>query len=93
MSTRIEVRPEDAWALRGSVSLRPEPFGALAYDFVTRRLTFLKTPALVDVVRRLAGSPTVGDALAAAGVEPAQHPSYLAALGNLAAGGLIEERA
>ena len=39
----------------GSVALRPEPFGAMAYDFHTRRLTFLKTPQLVDVVRRLAG--------------------------------------
>lgn len=93
MSTTIEVRPGDAWALSGSVSLRPEPFGALAYDFVTRRLTFLKTPALVDVVRRLGTSPTVVDALDAAGVEPTHHPSYLAALSNLAAGGLIQERA
>ena len=26
------------WALSGQVALRPEPFGALAYDFDTRRL-------------------------------------------------------
>ena len=60
---------DEAWALSPSVALRPEPFGALAYDFHTRRLSFLKTPVLVDVVRRLEDEPTVADALRWAGVE------------------------
>ena len=50
------VTAASAWRLVDSVSLRPEPFGALAYDFRTRRLSFLKTPALVEVVRGLAES-------------------------------------
>ena len=50
------------------MSLRPEPFGALAYHFGTRKLSFLKTPELVDVVRRLQDSPSVEDALRGAGV-------------------------
>jgi len=29
----------EAWRLDGSVALRPEPFGALAYHFGTRRLS------------------------------------------------------
>jgi len=45
---------EEAWALDESVALRPEPFGALAYHFGTRKLSFLKTPELVDVVTRRA---------------------------------------
>nr|WP_280509868.1 mycofactocin biosynthesis chaperone MftB [Nocardia farcinica] len=42
------------------------------YDFVTRRLSFLKTPELVTVVRELAGQPTAVAALAAAGGTAAQ---------------------
>ena len=78
--------------LHPQVALRPEPFGALAYDFHTRRLSFLKTPTLVDVVRRLGDSTTVGDALSGAGVAERERSAYLLALGTLADGGLIEER-
>jgi putative mycofactocin binding protein MftB len=82
----------EAWRLDGSVALRPEPFGALAYHFGTRRLSFLKTPELVDVVRRLATSACVEDALSGAGVPPAHWPSYVAALEGLATGGMITRR-
>ena len=81
-----------AWRLAGSVELRPEPFGALAYDFHTRKLSFLKTPTLVDVVRRLGDSSTVGEALVGAGVKETERTAYLRALGTLADSGLIEER-
>jgi mycofactocin biosynthesis protein MftB len=40
------------WALAPQVSIRPEAFGALAYHFGTRRLSFLKTPVLRDLVSR-----------------------------------------
>ena len=52
-----------AWALSPSVALRPEPFGALAYHFGNRKLTFLKRPELVQVVRVLAEHPDVRSAL------------------------------
>ncbi len=87
------VREDGAWQLRDSVALRPEPFGALAYDFVTRKLSFLKTPTLVEVVRRLATSATVAEAMTDAGVDGTEWAAYLAALDNLAHGGLIQERA
>ena len=74
------------------VALRPEPFGALVYHFGTRRLSFLKTPQLVEVVSGLAQHPDVHAALDAAGVEEAQRPAYLRALAGLAANGTIEER-
>lgn len=83
---------DGAWRLSGSVELRPEPFGALAYDFHSRRLSFLKSPRLVDVVRRLGSAPDVAGALSAAGVAESEWPRYVAALGTLADGGLIEER-
>ena len=41
---------DEAWRLSPSVALRPEPFGALAYHFGNRKLTFLKRPELVRVV-------------------------------------------
>ena len=88
----MPVHEAGAWQLSDSVALRPERFGALAYDFHTRKLSFLKTPTLVDVVRRLGESTTVGDALSEAGVDERERSAYLQALGTLADGGLIEER-
>ena len=75
-----------------SVALRPEPFGALVYHFGTRRLSFLKTPQLVDVVSGLEHHPDVHGAVEAAGVPQPQRPAYLRALAGLAANGTIEER-
>jgi putative mycofactocin binding protein MftB len=75
-----------------SVALRPEPFGALVYHFGTRRLSFLKTPQLVDVVSGLEHHPDVHGAVEAAGVAHPQRPAYLRALAGLAANGTIEAR-
>ncbi len=71
------------------MSIRPEPFGALVYDFATRRLSFLKTPALTRVVRELDKHPDVDTALAAAGVPAAEHDKYVKALDQLLAAGTI----
>lgn len=84
--------PDRPFRCSPSVALRPEPFGALVYHFGTRRLSFLKTPQLVDVVSGLERHPSVHAALEAAGVEPAQRPAYLRALAGLAGNGTIEER-
>lgn len=75
-----------------SVALRPEPFGALVYHFGTRKLSFLKTPQLVTVVRDLEQHPDVHASVEAAGVEESQRPAYLRALAGLAANGTIEPR-
>jgi putative mycofactocin binding protein MftB len=82
----------EAWALSPSVALRPEPFGALAYHFGNRKLTFLKRPELVAVVRGLADQPDVRTALVAAGVPDELHPAYAAALRGLAAADMIQPR-
>lgn len=84
--------PARPYRLNPAVSLRPEPFGALVYDFGTRRLSFLKTLALVRVVRALADHPDVPDALAAAGVPAAEHPQYFEALAGLLSAGTIQQR-
>ncbi len=74
------------------VSLRPESFGALAYHFGTRRLSFLKSRTLLDVVEALADQPTGLDACRAAGVDQAELGTYQRALATLAASGMICER-
>ncbi|ANY07199.1 mycofactocin system protein MftB [Pseudonocardia sp. HH130630-07] len=75
--------PAAPYRLSENVSLRPEPFGALVYDFVTRKLSFLKTPELVEVVRGLENHPDARSAVEAAGVPAAQHEAYLKALAGL----------
>lgn len=78
--------------LSPSVALRPEPFGALAYHFGNRKLTFLKRPELVAVVRLLAEAPDVRTALETAGVPASHHPAYAAALRGLVATDMIRPR-
>ena len=78
--------------LHPSVSVRPEPFGALLYHFGNRRLSFLKTRQLLDVVQGLADAPDARTACLAAGVEPGQLPVLARALAALAAGDTIRPR-
>ncbi len=82
----------EPWALSPSVALRPEPFGALAYHFGNRKLTFLKRPELLEVVQRLGDNPDVRTALVEAGVPASQHPAYAAALRGLADVDMIRPR-
>ncbi len=80
------------WRLNPAVSLRPEPFGALAYHFGNRRLSFLKTRQLVTVVRLLESHDSTADALAAAGVPARERARYAAALAALADSEVIDAR-
>jgi putative mycofactocin binding protein MftB len=80
------------WALAPQVALRPERFGALAYDFGTRRLSFLKSPRLLATVRALETYPTALEACIACGVDDAELGAYAGALARLADTGMICER-
>jgi putative mycofactocin binding protein MftB len=80
------------WTLHPLVSLRPESFGALAYHFGTRRLSFLKSRMLLTVVESLADQPTGRDACRVAGVAEEELATYERALATLAASGMICER-
>ena len=77
------------WELHPSVSVRPEPFGALLYHFGTRRLTFLKDRRLLDVVTALGEQPSALAACAVAGVPPDEVPRYTNALARLAAADML----
>jgi len=80
------------WRLHAQVALRPEPFGALAYHFGTRRLSFLKTRKLLAVVQALEEQPSGRDACVAAGVGAAELAAYERALGTLADSGMVVPR-
>ncbi len=80
------------WQLHPQVSVRPERFGALLYHFGTRRLSFLKSPALLTVVRTLGEAPTARDACRNAGVTETELPAYATALATLAGSQMIRPR-
>ncbi len=85
MTTPFE--PRRGYRLNPDVALRPEPFGALAYHFGNRRLSFLKAPDLVGLVRGLGAHDCVSDALAT--VPDGRRDVYLRALAALAAADMI----
>ena len=81
-----------AYRLSPAVAVRPEPFGALVYHFGNRKLSFLKSPRLVTVVRLLDSHDSAADALDAAGVPARQRARYAAALAALAGSEVIDAR-
>ena len=80
------------WQLATQVAIRYERFGALAYHFGTRRLSFLKTRKLLTVVEALAEQPSGREACRFAGVSDAELPAYARALQTLAETGMVIER-
>ncbi len=83
---------DESWTLSPAVALRPEPFGAMAYHFGNRKLTFLKRPELVAVVKGLADHADVRATLVAVGVPEAHWAGYVDALAGLAATDMIRPR-
>lgn len=79
--------------LHPQVAIRPEPFGALAYHYDTRRLVFLKHPDVVTVVKSLDAHDTVRETLMACSIDPARHPSFDAALRSLLDSEMLHDRA
>jgi putative mycofactocin binding protein MftB len=79
------------WQLSSEVSLRDEAFGALAYHHGTRRLVFLKSPELVELVRRLGDFSSAQDALDAL-IDADQRVRYVMALSSLAKSELLRGR-
>jgi putative mycofactocin binding protein MftB len=84
---------ERAWRLDRRVAIRPEPFGALAYHFGTRRLSFLKSRKLLAVVLTLEAQPTALDACRSAGVTNQELPTFRRALRTLVSSGMVVEGA
>jgi mycofactocin biosynthesis protein MftB len=92
VSTKADFDLDAAWQLHPKVSVRPERFGALLYHFGTRRLSFLKSPTLLTVVRSLQDEPSAYEACSKAGVREADLPLYQRSLGVLATSQMILER-
>ncbi|MDB5066400.1 MAG: mftB [Chloroflexi bacterium] len=80
---RAPFRVDGAYRLSPSAALRPEQFGALAYHYGNRRLTFLKSPQLVSVVRALEAHATAQEAMDSVGVDSARRPDVERALAGL----------
>jgi mycofactocin biosynthesis protein MftB len=91
VSNQIDL--DRAWRLDAQVALRPERFGALAYHFGTRRLSFLKDRRLHEVARTLGTRTTAREACLAAGVSAPELPRFAQALASLAAAGMIHPAA
>jgi putative mycofactocin binding protein MftB len=77
------------YALHPDVGLRQERFGALAYHYGNRRLTFVNDAALLAVVRSLDGHTDAEAALAAAGIPADRTGAYLQALERLHESGVL----
>jgi putative mycofactocin binding protein MftB len=90
MATGIDLQAP--WELHQRVALRPESFGALAYHYGTRRLSFLKHPELVRVVEELGRHERAVDALRATGIAGEHEAMFVRALGTLADTGMIVRR-
>ena len=71
------------YRLDPDVAVRPEPFGALAYHYGSRRLTFLRSRLLADLVRDLDRHESVDSALESV-VPVNERDSYRKALASLA---------
>jgi putative mycofactocin binding protein MftB len=80
------------YELDPKVALRPEPFGALAYHYGNRRLTFLRAPELVELLRDLSMHESVDEALAASGIDEGRWQSFTTALAGLERSEVIRAR-
>ena len=93
MSTEAAAAPFDldrGWRVAAQVAIRPERFGALLYHFGTRRLSFVKSPALCQVLLELDATSTARQACERAGVPQHQLARFEQALGVLAGTHMIE---
>lgn len=88
-----DITPDSVLTVSGRVAIRPEPFGALLYHFGTRRLSFLKSPVLLDLLDRLDGTCSLDDAMTAVGVDDRSRPNVLRALATLRESQMLEEAA
>ena len=86
---RAAFAVEQAWQLNPQVALRDESFGALAYHYGNRRLVFLKSRLLVELVSSLQDYSSAAEAIDAV-VPDGQRDSYRRALARLAASEVID---
>ncbi len=86
----LSFDPSQPYELDPRVAIRPEPFGGLAYHYGHRRLTFLRDPLLVEVVRDLANHASVDAALER--VAPERRSSFRRAVASLSESEVVRAR-
>lgn len=91
LTTVVDLDTSAPWRLNPQVSLRDESFGALAYHHGTRRLVFLKSRPLVDIVRRLEEFDSADSAISAL-APPDQRARYAQALVSLGRSEIVSGR-
>ncbi len=74
------------------VALRPEPFGALAYHYGTRRLVFMKHRDVVAVAQQLAVHSSLSATLRSCGIDESRWPSFEKAFASLNESEIVRER-
>ena len=79
------------YALHPQVGLRDEQFGALAYHYGNRRLTFLNDDKLVALVRNLESYDDLDAAFDGIGVNERNRGAYRSALARLAESEILVE--
>ena len=84
LGRRLEIDPR--------TSLRPEPFGALAYHSGNRRLVFVRDRDLLAVVESLAHHDEVRSALLAAGIAASRWEAFGAAIESLIDSEMLRDR-
>jgi mycofactocin biosynthesis protein MftB len=82
---------ERAWRVHPQIALRDESFGALAYHFGTRRLMFLKSRPLVELVSSLEEYDSAQAAIDAL-IPESERTTYRRALARLATSEVIDVR-
>ena len=88
----VAFDPGRPYRLDPQVALRPEPFGALAYHYGNRRLTFVRAVELVDLLNDLARHDSLDAALAASPLPATRWPAFRKALASLADSEVIVAR-
>lgn len=84
LDTALELNPQ--------VALRPEPFGALAYNYGNRRLVFLKHLDMVKVATSLACHESLRATLEACDIAPNRWNSFVTAFESLKSSEVVRER-
>lgn len=92
IENRLAFAPGRAYDLQPSVALRPEPFGALAYDYRTRRLTFVRSRLLCALLQSLGRFASAQEAVEALTISPPARRKLLAGLEKLVTSELVRAR-
>jgi putative mycofactocin binding protein MftB len=80
------------YELHPDVALRREPFGALAYHYGNRRLNFLRSLEMVELVETLGSHACAEAAMEAAGIESGRRLAFGRALESLLSSEVIRAR-